>query len=467
MSSGSAHLNPEIFRAYDIRGIVGVDIVPETAEVIGRAAGSFLQQRESKRIIVGMDNRPSSETLKEALIAGLRSTGCDVIDIGLATSPVLYQAVIETGAAGGIAVTASHNPKEYNGFKIVGQQAFPVAADDMFRLRDVALGGQFLQGAGSLSTFDPMAHYLDKIRSNVHLERRIKLVLDTGNGVGGKFAPPLLKSLGCEVIELYCELDGSFPNHIPNPEHEANVLDLERKVVEAGAEIGLAMDGDGDRLGVIDENGGYRESDYTIILLARDFLSRHPGATVLTDVKSSLNVLDDIRSHGGVPLLYKTGHSLIKQKMRTDNIMLGGEMSGHLYVFENYYPFDDALFAAAKVLEVLSRDRVPFSQHFAGLPKLYATRMIEIPCADAAKFAAIRKLVRLFAEKYEVNEIDGARITFPEGWAVIRASNTTPILTFRAEARTPQDLAAIKQEIYDTLQSFPEIEARAILAATD
>ncbi len=463
MSGVSTALNPDIFRAYDIRGIVGRDITPELAEIIGKATGTFMQRRWGKRLIVGMDNRLSSETYKGALIAGLRSTGCDVTDIGLASSPVLYYAVIESGLDGGVAVTASHNPKEYNGFKIVSRQAYPVAADDMFRLRDVALGGQFDRGAGSLSSYDPMEDYWAAIRKAVHLERKIKIVLDTGNGVAGKFAPPLLKSLGCEVIELHCELDGNFPNHTPNPEHEENVLDLERKVRETGAELGIALDGDGDRIGVIDENGTYRESDYIIILLARDYLARHPGDTVLIDVKSSLNVLEDIRQHGGVPLLYKTGHSLIKQKMRSDHIMLGGEESGHMYLFEGYYPFDDALFAAARVLEVLSRGQLPFSKHFADLPKLYATRIVEIPCADTAKFEAVKKLVQLFEARYEVNDIDGARVSFANGWAVIRASNTTPMLTFRAEARSPEELKAIVAEFYTVLKRFPEIGADALL----
>jgi len=465
MSRGSAPLNPEMFRAYDIRGLVDVDLNPEIAETIGKAIGTFMQQRGSRRLAVGMDNRLSSEAYKDALITGLRSTGCDVTDIGLATSPVLYYTVIEKNLDGGVAVTASHNPKQYNGFKVVGPQAYPIASEEMFQLRDVALSGQYAHGAGSLSAYDPMPHYLEAILKASHLERSIKIVLDTGNGVAGKFAPPLLKSLGCEVVELYCELDGTFPNHTPNPEHEANVLDLEQEVCEVGAEIGIALDGDGDRLGVIDENGTYRESDYMIILLARDFLSRHPGATILIDVKSSLNVIEDIQKHGGQPLLYKTGHSLIKKKMRDDGIMLGGELSGHLYLFENYYPYDDALHAAARVLEILSRDKMPLSKHFADLPRLYSTRIIEIPCADRAKFEAIRKLVHLFAERYEVNEIDGARISFPNGWAVIRASNTTPMLTFRAEARSPEDLEAIKTESYTMLKRFPEIEADVLLMA--
>lgn len=457
-------VNPNMFRAYDIRGIAGNDLVPGIAEIIGKAVGTFLRSRsDGTQIAVGMDNRLSSEDLKNAFVQGLISVGSDVIDIGLASSPVMYEAVINGGYIGGVNVTASHNPKQYNGFKIVRERAYPVAGDEITIIRDLAINGHFEAGAGSKRILDTESRYLKKIQDAVRLNRGLEVVLDTGNGVAGKFAPILLKRLGNRVLELHCELDGNFPNHDPNPENESNVIDVEEMVRTAKADIGIAIDGDGDRLGVIDEKGSYVVADNITILLARDFLQRHLGAEILVDVKSSMNVINEIQKHGGIPVLYKTGHSLIKQKMRDDNIMLGGEFSGHFYVFENYYPFDDALYAASKVLEILSKSTKPLSEHFADLPVLYSTRLIEIPCDDAAKFDVIDKAVRIFSQTHEVNTIDGARITFSDGWAIIRASNTTPTLTFRAEADSPEALEKIKLSVFDVLGQFPAVR----LASTE
>lgn len=470
MANQNTTLNPEIFRAYDIRGIVGEDITPDKTEIIGKAIGTLLLgYHNGNDIVVAMDNRVSSEELKARLIQGLRSTGCNVIDIGLTTSPMMYQAVYAGGYSGGVIVSASHNPKEYNGFKIVGKQAYPVASEEMYKLRDIAVSGAFAQGSaqdsGTLTHKDTQEDYLNKITSVIHLERPLKVVVDTGNGVAGKFAPELYRRLGCEVIEVFCELDGTFPNHLANPEHEKNLLDAMRIVKESGADAGIGIDGDGDRTGLIDENGKFLSSDYTIILLERDYLMRHPGDTILIDVKSSLNVIGDIEARGGVPFLYKTGHSLIKMKMREMNLHLGGEFSGHLYVFENYYPFDDALYASAKLLEIISKEQKPISEHFASLRQLYATDLVELGCPDAVKFDVMKRVVEYLSANYEVKNIDGSRVTFPDGWALLRASNTTPYLTFRAEATSAQGLVRVLETVNTTLQRYPEIDRGPLEAA--
>ena len=452
-------LNPNIFRAYDIRGIVGVDIDSSVAELIGKTVGTYLLNRNKGRnAVVGMDNRLSSEEFKRSLIKGLRSTGCNITDIGLCTSPMLYTAVYDGDFCGGVIVSASHNPKDDNGFKIVAEKAYPVAGDEIYRIRDMALAGQFASGIGSYSTLDIEEKYYNRIQSVIHLDRKLKVVVDTGNGVAGKFAPNLFRRLGCEVVEVFCDLDGAFPNHLPNPEHETNLLDAARIVVESGADIGIGIDGDGDRVGLIDEKGRFLSSDYSIILLARDYLNRHPGAQVLTDVKSSQNVIDEIKNSGGKPLLYKTGHSLIKMKMRADNIMMGGEFSGHLYVFENYYPFDDALYAASKILEILSKSSFSLSEQFGGLKELYPTNLLELGCPDSIKFDVMKKVAEMFATTHEVFDIDGVRIAFRDGWAILRASNTTPYLTFRAEGNSIINLKQILVELHEALKRFPEIE---------
>jgi phosphomannomutase/phosphoglucomutase len=454
-------INPDNFRAYDIRGLVGTDINPSVAETIGKGIGSYLYKKgEPNNIIVGMDNRPSSDELKESLILGLLSTGFNVTDIGLCTSPMMYQTVYESNFSGGVIVSASHNPKEYNGFKIVGYKAYPIASEEIYKLRDLILLGKFIVGQGNLRKQDVSNEYLRRILATITSGKKLRVVLDTGNGVAGKFAPNLIQKMGFEVIEVNCELDGNFPRHLPNPEHYENMLDVIDTVSKTNADIGIGIDGDGDRIGIVNEKGEFLAADFAIILLARDFLKNHPGETVLVDVKSSLNVINEIKNHGGKPLLYKTGHSLIKMKMRKENIMLGGEYSGHLYVFDNYYPFDDALYVAAKILEILTRSDIPLSEHFSSLPKLFPTRLLELECPnDAIKFKVMEKVVEQLSLSYQINDIDGARISYPEGWALIRASNTTPVLTFRAEANSPKSLLKILESIYTILfEGFKEID---------
>lgn len=450
----TAGINPLIFRAYDIRGVVDKDLTEEVAEVLGKGIGTYLQQLGGNRIVVGRDNRLSSDKLRNGLVKGLLSTGCDVTDIGLSTSPMMYTSVAGWNMDGGINITGSHNPVEYNGFKVVARQATPIGGEQIMELQELTLSGKFATGQGRYEQRNALDEYLERIGRIIQLPRKLKVAIDTGNGVAGLTAPVMLKRLGCEVIEVFTELDGSFPHHLPNPENEAYLADLQKRVVEGGADLGIGYDGDGDRLGLIDENGRYLESDYAIMLLARDYLTRHPGATVLIDVKSSQNTIEDIHNHGGNPLLYKTGHSLVKAKMRADGIGLGGELSGHMFVFEDYFPIDDALFASARILRYLASSNKKLSEHFEGLRKRYSTLVIEIHCDDTIKFDVVSKVRDEYVGKYTVNPIDGARVDFPDGWALIRASNTAPNLAMRFEADTPQALEAIKADVFQTVQKY-------------
>ena len=459
--SSSTTINPQIFRAYDIRGLAEKEL-KDAAEVIGKAIGTYFIRTGARKIAVGRDNRESSEDLKNRLVRGLTAAGCDVVDIGLSTSPLLYFTVIDRELGGGVNVTGSHLPPINNGFKIVGRDAYPVATEGIETIRDIALSGDFESGQGSTSEYDPKPGYLERVNKPFKLARKLKVVVDTGNGVAGLLAPQVIENLGCEVIALYRDLDATFPHHLPNPEKDENVKDLRVKVLEVHADVGLAFDGDGDRLGVLDEKGIHRAMDFITILLARDYLTRHPGERVLFDVKSSQNVIDDIKAHGGVPVMYKTGHSLIKQKMRDDNIELGAEYSGHIFDFEDYLPFDDASFAGSRVLSILAAQDIPLSAHWATLPTLYASSLIEVHCADEAKFDVIEKIVATTSARYEVNTIDGARVAFEHGWAVVRASNTSPNLTIRFEADSPANLLEIANRIRSILSQFPSVNLVAL-----
>lgn len=451
-------INPLIFREYDVRGLVETDLKPEVIYYIGKAIGTFIQNTSGNKMAVGGDNRESSEGIKKALIDGLTASGCDVIDIGMSTSPLLYVTICQWKLDGGVNITGSHNPIQYNGLKIVKEMARPLSGAEIKSLYRLILDDKLSSGTGKVIQKDPKPEYFDRIANLIHLQRPMKVAVDTGNGIAGAIVPPLLKRIGCEVVELFTELDGTFPNHLPNPEHEEFLTDLKRVVVESKAEIGIGFDGDGDRLGLIDEKGGYLSSDYTLILLARDFLSRHPGETVLVDIKSSRNVEFDIKQHSGKPVVWKTGHSLMKKKMWEDNIILGGEFSGHMFVAENYFTVDDALYAASRIIEMLSKTNQPLSTQFANLPIQYSTPLIEVYVDEAAKFETIKQLVAVFDKQYEVIDIDGAKVILPDGWGLVRASNTTPTLNLRFEADSPESLEKVKKIVFDELKKFPAIK---------
>jgi phosphomannomutase/phosphoglucomutase len=452
-----ADINPFIFRAYDVRGKVGIDITPEVFAEVGRAFGTLVRRRGGHAVALGMDNRTTSPSLKESFGAGVLSTGVDVVDIGINHTPLLYFAVAHWKLDGGATVTGSHNPVSDNGAKMVHAAAAPLTEEEIQGLLATMTSGSFERGRGTRTARDPRAEYFDAIASRVKLERRLKAVVDAGNGIAGSFAPELLRRLGCEVFELYCESDGTFPNHLPDPEMEENTRDLVAKVLETRADIGIAYDGDADRVGVVDERGRRHEADLILALLARDLLTRHPGAQVVFDVKSSQALIDDVRAHGGNPVMWKTGHSHLKRKMREDGILLGGEVSGHMFFGENWYGVDDGILASCKILELMARDPRPVSARFDDLPHFYSTPELKAPCPDDKKFAVIAELAAEFKKRYETIDIDGARILFPDGWGLVRASNTNPYLTLRFEGRSTEAVERMKAELYAALRRYPFI----------
>jgi phosphomannomutase/phosphoglucomutase len=449
-------LSPHIFRAYDVRGRVGDDINPGVFQQIGRAYATLIRRNGGRTIAIGQDNRLTSGDLKTAFASGVTAAGVNVVDIGLVTTPILYFASAHWHLDGGANITGSHNPVEYNGVKMVHPGAAPLTEEEIQQLRTIAESGDFETGRGTVESRSPRDDYFDTVTSLVRLSRRLTIVADAGNGVASLYAPELLRRLGCEVIELHCESDGSFPNHLPDPEDPENVVDVQEKVQEIGADLGLAWDGDADRVGVIDERGRRHEADLVLVLLARDLLSRHPGASIVFDVKSSQSLVDEIKKHGGVPIMWKTGHSHLKRKMRTDGILLGGEVSGHMFFGENYYAVDDGLLAAAKILEIIARAPGPASRLFDSIPHLHATPELKAMCPDGEKFRVVDELARDLRSRYETIDIDGARVLFPTGgWGLVRASNTNPYLTLRFEGKTENEIREMKSVIYAALRRYP------------
>ncbi len=454
------HINPAIFRAYDIRGIEEKDLTPQVAMLIGKSYGTYIQkiQKEKAKIAIGRDNRLGSKLLQESFIDGLLSTGSDVIDIGLSTSPMLYFSVVKWALSGGVNVTGSHNPLGYNGFKLIRKGPNPVAENEIQELKTIIENGAFKTGKGEIQQKQIKSEYFDFLRGEVKVQRKIKAVVDAGNGIAGPYAPELLRQIGCDVIELYCESDGTFPNHMPDPEMEENTIDLRKEVIKHKADIGLAYDGDADRLGFVDENGRRYESEMLLVLLARDFLEKHPGEKVLLDVKCSQKVADDIEAHGGIPIFWKTGHSIVKKKMREDNILLGGEISGHMFFGERFYGFDDAILASCYLLQYISKYDKKLSEHFSDFQFLPSTPEIKVPCPDEDKFQVASEVSKFFLPRYPDSlAIDGIRIKFPDGWALVRASNTNPYLTVRMEGQSEQALERIKKIVTEKLGEFPSV----------
>jgi phosphomannomutase/phosphoglucomutase len=450
-------INPYIFRAYDVRGKVDVDITPPVFELVARAYGTLVRRRGGRSVALGMDNRTSSPALKEAFATGVLSTGLDVVDIGVNHTPLLYFATAHWRLDGGATVTGSHNPVSDNGVKMVHAGAAPLTEAEIQGLLGTIRSGDFERGAGTRTSRSPREDYFGAIARHITLPRRLKVVVDAGNGIAGVFAPELLRRLGCEVVELYCESDGTFPNHLPDPEMEENMRDLVAKVVEVRADVGLAYDGDADRVGIVDEKGRRHEADLLLALLARDLLTRHPGAKVVFDVKSSQVLVDDITKHGGQPIMWKTGHSLLKRKMREDGILLGGEVSGHMFFGEDWYGVDDGILASCRFLQLVAGGPEPASAHFDTLPHLHATPELKAPCPDDKKFSLVAELAREFKGRYETIDIDGARIIFPQGWGLVRASNTNPYLTLRFEGRTAAAVEEMKRIVYDALRRYPYV----------
>lgn len=464
-------LNPHIFRSYDIRGLADRDLPDSIAYLMGKGFGTYSRLHlDGGTVAVGHDCRLSSPRIEQAFIQGLIDSGCSVFRLGQVTSPMVYFAACVLPVNSAVAITASHNPKEYNGFKFVAKNAHSVCGEELQILRNIietqafsspqkATDSNSDNDSPTIQTVpDLFSLYLAEITGTVKLNRPLKIVVDAGNGATADFCLPFFTSLGCQVIPLYCEPDGNFPNHEANPEVEANLADLIAAVREHKADLGLGFDGDGDRVGIVDENGKHYHADQLLLLLARDLLDRHPGAKIVFDVKCSKILENDIRARGGIPVICKTGHSHIESKLRETGALLGGEVSGHLFFAENYYGYDDAFFAAAKILQILSRTNQPFSALLEDLPVLYNTPEIKAACPDERKFAIVEELQKHFTADYECLTLDGVRVHFDsESWGIVRCSNTSPNLTLRFEAPTPKRLKEIMAVMISKLRDHPEI----------
>ncbi|MFP5238289.1 MAG: phosphomannomutase/phosphoglucomutase [Acidobacteriota bacterium] len=445
---------PDIFRAYDIRGIVDKDFDPDWVEVFVRACGAYFLENGYRRAVVGHDARLSSPEYQLRLARGLASTGVDVILVGMVSTPVCYFAAKHLGVNAGVMVTASHNPPEFNGFKVIAGPS-TIYGDEIQALYSLMAAGGFPTGAGLISTHDVLPAYIEELTSQVKLTRPIKVVLDGGNGAGGPATAAVLRGIGAEVVELYCEPDGNFPNHHPDPVVEKYMTDLIARVRSEGAACGIGLDGDGDRLGVVDETGRLLFGDQLLAIYARETLKDFPGATVIGEVKCSHLTYKDIAAHGGNPVMGATGHSLIKARMQATGAKLAGEMSGHMFFADRYYGFDDATYAAMRFLEVLDRHpEATAGTLLADWPKTYNTPEIRFDCPDAIKFDVVRRAQEYFRSRYDIIDVDGARVLFPDGWGLIRASNTQPVLVLRFEAESPERLAGIRALIEEPLAGW-------------
>ena len=461
------HFDASIFKAYDIRGVVGRTIDESFAEHLGRAFGSAARAAGEKAVAVGRDGRLSGPALVAALARGLASTGLDVVDLGAVTTPMLYYVAAtraQHGCTSGVQVTGSHNPKDYNGFKMV-LAGRAIYGEEIQRLRQRIEAEDYAVGAGRTASMDIGAEYAQRIAGDAKLARRMSIAVDSGNGIPGASAPSILRALGCEVRELYSEVDGDFPNHHPDPSKPENLAELIETVRTTDAEIGLAFDGDGDRLGIVTKDGQIIYPDRQLMLFAQDVLSRHRGASIIFDVKCTQRLAPAIRAAGGVPVMWKTGHSLIKARMKELDAPLAGEMSGHIFFKERWYGFDDATYTAARLLEILSRSADP-SAVLNALPTSFSTPELNVPCAEGEHHAVIERLRRTarFPGALDVITIDGLRAEYDDGFGLIRASNTTPVLVLRFEGQTQAALERIEQQFMAVLHQVKP-DARVAAAA--
>jgi len=444
-----------IFREYDIRGIAGKDLTEEVATAVAGAYAAFLAEKGvNGAISVGRDNRPSGVGLHKALVNGLLASGVDVVDIGVVPTPLAYWSQHKVDVVGGIQITGSHNPPEYNGFKL-GLQTNSIYGADIQHIYDLAISGKFPRGKGTLSSRQIIEGYVEDIVARVgKLSRPLKVVLDCGNGAGSLVVPSLFTRLGIEPRCLFCESDGTFPNHHPDPTVPKNVEQLIAAVKKDRADIGIAFDGDADRIGVIDNTGEIIWGDYLLIIYARDALARTgKGQSIVFDVKASQALPEAVTKAGGVPVMWKTGHSLIEKKMHETHAPVGGEMSGHMFFSEGFYGFDDALYGAARLLHIVAESGKSVRDLLADVPRFVSTPEIRIDCPDDIKFGIVEEATRYFSGKYDVITVDGVRVLFGDGWGLIRASNTQPVIVMRFEARTTERLGAIQREMEDWLRA--------------
>jgi phosphomannomutase / phosphoglucomutase len=447
------NLPPEIFKAYDIRGVVGKSLTPPIVRAIGRALGSLAQERGRDTMVVGRDGRLSGPELSAAVAEGIRASGTNVIDVGMVTTPMTYFAAHHLDTQSSVMVTGSHNPPDYNGLKMV-VDGTTLSGADIQGLRERIDGDRLASGAGGSRTADIAQAYYDRVADHIRLARPLKIAVDCGNGVAGAFAPTLFRRLGCDVTEMFCEVDGHFPNHHPDPSKPENLRDLIALLANGGHDLGLAFDGDGDRLGVVTRDGHIIYPDRQLMLFAADVLAREPGATIIYDVKSTRNLKPWIVRHGGVPLLWKTGHSLIKGKMKDVGAALAGEMSGHTFFKERWYGFDDGLYAGVRLLEILARHADP-SAVLDALPDAVSTPELNVACAEGEHHALVAKMAESakFPGATDIVRIDGLRVEYPDGFGLARGSNTTPVIVLRFEADDAAALERIKAEFRRVLDA--------------
>jgi len=443
-------LNPFVFRQYDIRGIVNEDLDETFATRLGQAFGTYAKKEGESKVVVGCDNRASSPSLKKAVIDGLLSTGCDVIDIGTVITPIFYFARIHYGINPGIMVTASHNPAQFNGFKVAFGPG-TMYGDEIQNLRKMMEEGNFSSGKGILTAMDPVEDYMSMMASKIHLNKKLRVGIDCGNGTASLFAEKLFSRLGAEVYPIYCTSDPTFPNHFPDPVKPENLADLRELVLREKLDLGIGFDGDGDRIGVVDDKGNVIYGDMLMILYWREIMPKYPGATAIVEVKCSEALVDEIKKLGGKPMFYKTGHSLIKAKMREVGAIFTGEMSGHMFFADEYYGFDDAFYAAARLLRILSNTDKKLSELLEDVPKYYSTPELRVPCPDEEKFDKVQAVKQFFEGKYPIIDVDGARVIFPDGWGLVRCSNTGPELIVRCESKSEEGLEKIKKELQKAL----------------
>lgn len=436
-------MNPQIFREYDIRGIAGEDLDENDVVLIGKGVGTYLKRHGKTAINVGRDCRVTSDRYTAKVIEGLTSTGCHVTDIGVCPTPVLYFSIHHFAKEGGVMVTASHNPGKYNGFKLSMGTA-SIHGEQIQAIRRLIDAGDFETGQGECDIADAVTPYNAHLLDHIKLARPLRVGVDAGNGTAGVVAVPLMRELGCEVHDLYCDMDGTFPNHPADPTVLKNMADLITLVKNEKLDMGIGFDGDGDRIGVVDENGEIIYGDRLMIIYAREILSRKPGATFVSEVKCSKVMYDDIEKHGGRAIMWKTGHSLIKAKMKEENAALAGEMSGHIFFADGYFGFDDATYAALRLMEIVAKESRPLSSFLKDIPQTFNTPEIRVECPDQIKFDIVKKVTAYFKERYDVIDIDGVRVLFDDGWGLVRASNTQPALVLRFEAMTEERLEEIQ-----------------------
>jgi phosphomannomutase/phosphoglucomutase len=449
-------LKSTIFREYDIRGIADSDLLSPDIEVLGRAIGTYFIRKAGKNVNLGRDCRVSSDRLHNALLAGLLASGCNVTDIGVIPTPLLYFSAFHLHADGGVMITGSHNPAEYNGFKVMAGKSTIYGAEIQEILR-IIKAEDFETGAGTHKSYDVITPYVDEIASRFNFKRRVKVVFDAGNGTAGPAMHRLLEKLNVDATEMFFDMDGRFPNHHPDPTVEHNLVHLKNTVIEQGAELGIAFDGDADRIGAIDETGTVVWGDYLLLIYAREILSRKPKSTFIGEVKCSQVLYDEIEKLGGNAIMYKTGHSLIKARMKAEHAELAGEMSGHIFFADQYYGFDDALYAACRLIDIVANSGQPLSAQTDGLPALVSTPEIRVDMPDDIKFLVVAKVAEHFRKTHKIYDIDGARVLFAKGWGLVRASNTQPVLVMRFEAETPELLRAYQTEVEQAVVNVGQV----------